>query len=82
MSYIRFDRHTNMSSETRKEILDIIGEVDYNTGFDLMNMLYGLFDGYLYDELLPLVTKHPDQLLYNRVKKVVLTIKKYPKING
>ena len=82
MSYIRFDRHSNMSSETRKEILDIIGEVDYNTGFDLMNMLYGLFDGYLYDELLPLVTKHPDQLLYNRVKKVVLTIKKYPKING
>ena len=82
MSYIRFDRHTNMSSETRQEILDIIGEVDYNTGFDLMNMLYGLFDGYLYDELLPLVTKHPDQLLYNRVKKVVSTIKKYPKING
>ena len=82
MSYIRFDRHTNMSSETRNEILDIIGEVDYNTGFDLMNMLYGLFDGYLYDELLPLVTKHPDQLLYNRVKKVVSTVKKYPKING
>ena len=82
MSYIRFDRHTNMSSETRQEILDIIGEVDFNTGFDLMNMLYGLFDGYLYDDLLPLVTKHPDQLLYNRVKKVVLTIKKYPKING
>ena len=82
MSYIRFDRHTNMSSETRNEILDIIGEVDFNTGFDLMNMLYGLFDGYLYDELLPLVTKHPDQLLYNRVKKVVSTVKKYPKING
>lgn len=82
MSYIRFDRHTNMSSETRNEILDIIGEVDFNTGFDLMNMLYGLFDGYLYDDLLPLVTKHPDQLLYNRVKKVVSTIKKYPKING
>jgi hypothetical protein len=71
-----------MSSETRQEILDIIGEVNYNTGFDLMNMLYGLFDGYLYDELLPLVTKHPDQLLYNRVKKVVSTVKKYPKING
>jgi len=80
MSYIRFDRHTNMSSETRQEILDIIGEVDFNTGFDLMNMLYGLFDGYLYDELLPLVTKHPDGLLYNRVKRVVSTIKKYPKI--
>ena len=82
MSYIKFDRHANMSSETRREILDIIGEVDFNTGFDLINMLYGLFDGYLYDDLLPVVTKHPDQILYNRVKKVVLTIKKYPKING
>jgi hypothetical protein len=71
-----------MTSETRREILDIIGEVDFNTGFDLMNMLYGLFDGYLYDDLLPLVTKHPDQLLYNRVKKVVSIVKKYPKING
>ena len=78
MSYTKFDRHANMSSETRREILDIIGEVDFNTGFDLMNMLYGLFDGYLYDDLLPVVTKHPDQTLYNRVKKVVLTIKKYP----
>jgi len=82
MSYIKFDRHANMTSETRREILDIIGEVDFNTGFDLMNMLYGLFDGYLYDDLLSLVAKHPDQLLYNRVKKVVFTVKKYPKING
>ena len=82
MSYIKFDRHANMTSETRREIMDILKEVDFNTGFDLMNMLYGLFDGYLYDDLLPLVTKHPDQLLYNRVKKVVSVIKKYPKING
>jgi hypothetical protein len=44
-------------------------------------MLYGLFDGYLYDDLLS-VTKNADNTLYNRVKKVVLTIKKYPKING
>ncbi len=78
MSYIRFDRHTNMSSETRQEILDIIGEVDFNTGFDLMNMLYGLFDGYLYDDLL-FVTKNADNTLYNRVKRVVSTVKKYPK---
>jgi len=70
-----------MSSETRQEILDIIGEVNYNTGFDLMNMLYGLFDGYLYDELLP-VTKNVDNTLYKRVKRVISTIKKYPKING
>ena len=81
MSYTKFDRHANMSSETRSEILDIISEVDYKTGLDLMNMLYGLFDGYLYDDLLA-VTQNADSTLYNRVKEVVSTIKKYPKING
>jgi hypothetical protein len=59
MSYIKFDRHANMTSETRREIMDILKEVDFNTGFDLMNMLYGLFDGYLYDDLLP-VTQNAD----------------------
>jgi hypothetical protein len=81
MSYIKFDRHANMTSETRREIMDILKEVDFNTGFDLMNMLYGLFDGYLYDDLLP-VTQNADSTLYNRVENVVSTIKKYPKING
>jgi hypothetical protein len=81
MSYIKFDRHANMTSETRREIMDILKEVDFNTGFDLMNMLYGLFDGYLYDDLLP-VTQNADSTLYNRVKEVVSAIKKYPKING
>jgi hypothetical protein len=41
-------------------------------------MLYGLFDGYLYDDLLS-VTKNADNTLYNRVKRVVSTVKKYPK---
>jgi len=78
MSYIKFDRHSNMSSTTRGEILDIIGEVDYNTGFDLMNMLYGLFDGYLYDDLLEVAKGAKiDKALYNRVENVVTVIKNY-----
>ena len=78
MSYIKFDRHSNMSSTTRGEILDIIGEVDYNTGFDLMNMLYGLFDGYLYDDLLEVAKGAKiDKALYNRVENVVSVIKNY-----
>jgi hypothetical protein len=40
MSYIRFDRHANMSGEVRGEILNLISDVE---GFDLTNMLYGLF---------------------------------------
>jgi hypothetical protein len=67
-----------MSSTTRGEILDIIGEVDYNTGFDLMNMLYGLFDGYLYDDLLEVAKGAKiDKALYNRVENVVSVIKNY-----
>jgi hypothetical protein len=67
-----------MSSTTRGEILDIIGEVDYNTGFDLMNMLYGLFDGYLYDDLLEVAKGAKiDKALYNRVENVVTVIKNY-----
>ena len=78
MSYTKFDRHANMSSETRREILDIIGEVDFNTGFDLMNMLYGLFDGYLYDELLEVARgAKVDKALYNRIENVVSVIKNY-----
>ena len=82
MSYTKFDRHANMSSETRKEILDIIGEVDFNTGFNLTNMLYGLYDGYLYDELLSVAREELNYPLFIRVKKVLSIIKKYPKING
>ena len=81
MSYIKFNRHANMSKETHREIMDILKEVDFNTGFGLMNMLYGLFDGYLYDDLLP-VTQNADSTLYNRVKELVSVINKYPKLNG
>jgi len=78
MSYIKFDRHANMTSETRREIMDILKEVDFNTGFDLMNMLYGLYDGYLYDDLLEVAKgANVDKALYNRIKNVVSVIKNY-----
>jgi hypothetical protein len=67
-----------MTSETRGEIMDILKEVDFNTGFDLMNMLYGLFDGYLYDDLLEVARgANVDTALYNRIKNVVSVIKNY-----
>lgn len=78
MSFIRFNRHANMTSETRGEIMDIIKEVDFNTGFDLMNMLYGLYDGYLYDDLLEVARGAKiDEVLYNRIENVVSVIKNY-----
>jgi hypothetical protein len=68
-----------MSSETRREILDIIGEVDFNTGFDLMNMLYGLFDGYLYDDLLPVANGYLTNDEFLRLSEIVNVVEKYPK---
>jgi hypothetical protein len=67
-----------MTSTTRGEIMDILKEVDFNTGFDLMNMLYGLFDGYLYDDLLEVARgAKVDKALYNRIENVVSVIKNY-----
>jgi hypothetical protein len=67
-----------MTPTTRGEIMDIIKEVDFNTGFDLMNMLYGLFDGYLYDDLLEVARGAKiDKALYNRIENVVSVIKNY-----
>jgi hypothetical protein len=67
-----------MTPTTLGEIMDIIKEVDFNTGFDLMNMLYGLYDGYLYDDLLEVARgANVDKALYNRIENVVSVIKNY-----
>ena len=70
-----------MSSETRREILDIIMDIGYGEGtFLLTNSMYGLFDGYLYDELIQYadeVTMSKD--LYRRILKVFNTVCQYPK---
>ena len=81
MSYIRFDRHANMSVETLREVGNIYNEVFIDASFNLTNMLCGLYDGYLYDELLLVARKELDSTLYIRVKKLVAIVKKYPKIN-
>jgi len=57
MAHYRFDRHKLFSMDDTSEVLDIIKEVrgidsDDDTLPDLTNMLYGLFDGYLYDNVL------------------------------
>lgn len=81
MSYSRFNRHEHMSSETRREIMDIIGDIGYgNNVFLLTNSLYGMFDGYLYDELI----QYADEVtmskeLYRRILKVFRTVSEYPK---
>lgn len=82
MSYTNFNRHANMSGDTLNEIMNILTEVRFNSGFDIVNMIYGLFDGYLYDELLTRAKEEFDGNTYNRLEKVVNIISNYPKING
>jgi hypothetical protein len=77
MSYTRFDRARSMSSVTRKEIMDILREVE---GFDLKNMLYGLYDGYLYENLVLEAQRVKDVELYTRIVDVYFVCSSYPLI--
>jgi hypothetical protein len=86
MEIKRFNRHENMSNETRIEILFIIREmitIDGKT-FNLENMLYGLFDGYDYSdtimesEELKMVTSQNPELAI-RIAKICGVIDSYPK---
>jgi len=80
--YQLFDRHSNMDRETLFEIGDIIRDVRFKGGFELTNMLYGLYDGYLYYDLLSVSKSNLDSSLYERIKNVVQIVEKYPKILG
>ena len=77
--YTRFDRHANMSGDTLTEIGDILNEVRWDGDFNLTNQLYGLYDGYLYDELLINAQDLPKPL-YRRIIKVWVEVSKYPKL--
>lgn len=81
MSYTKFDRHESMDSKTRKEILNLISEVSDldNSPNSLENMLYGLFDGYLYEELQLLALKLPTNL-GAKIIRIYDICNRYPKI--
>lgn len=80
MSYTKFNRHQNMDRETLFEIGDIINEVRWDCSFDLSNELFGLYDGYLYDDILTLAEKELESNLYNRIKNVINIVSNYPKL--
>ena len=67
MSYTRFDRHANMDGEVRGEILNLISD---ERDFNLTNMLYGLFDGYLYKEL--------DEVQNPKIQRILTIVREYP----
>ncbi len=87
LGYSNFNRHANMDEETLSEIGKIItlvhfGDEDGNNrgSFNLTNELYGLYDGYLYDDLLTLAKSELETSLYNRIENVINIVSKYPKL--
>ena len=80
LGYSNFNRHIHMDGETLREIGDILMEVRWDSSFDLVNELYGLYDGYLYDDLLTLAEAELETTLYNRIENVVNIVSKYPKL--
>lgn len=83
MTHTRFNRHESMNSETLSEIMDIKKALwmrdDVTDETDaLENMLSGLFDGFLYEELQILALKLPTDLA-TRIMKVYFTCSRFPK---
>ena len=79
---IRFDRHSNMDSKTRKVILDLISDIqiEIEDSFTLENSLYGLFDGYNYfftDEFQTELAKIEHTELGERIGDIYITINSY-----
>ncbi len=85
---IRFDRHANMGSATREEILEIINALylidsdEIESTFSFKNWLYGMFDGYYYKDYLAeniaeLRAANENELA-DRVQKVCDEIETYP----
>ena len=78
MSYSRFDRHAEMSSETLSAITKVLRNHHFDGRFnELTNMIWGLFDGYFYEQMLPLAKEQLSNELYNDLKNIVNTVKKY-----
>lgn len=82
--YTRFNRHESMKSETLSEIMNIISELrnvdakieSLNT---LENMMYGLFDGYLYENVQLYALELPTKIA-TRIMKVYDICNRYPKL--
>lgn len=85
MAHQRFNRHEIYTNEMLDETMNLIRDVEsfskQTTGryfglSSLTNMLYGLFDGYLYEDLLPESKVTLSDELYVRINSLVEFIQK------
>ena len=86
MSHTNFNRHQSMNEDTRFEILSLIKEISYseeiesNLSHNVENSLYGLFDGYLYNDLQIEALQLPTELS-SRVLRIFNICNEYPTSN-
>ena len=68
--YLRFNRHEVMNANDRELVLDIIKKVE--PFVKESNMLYGLFDGYLYVDLPSAILEAIDyDMLYLKLRSLI-----------
>ena len=80
MNYTKFNRHESMNAETQSEIMSLIREVrDFESEniMHLENMLYGMFDGYLYEDVQLYALELPT-VFCSKVIRVYNICKRYP----
>jgi len=88
MSYKRFNRHElfdsflmDWHSTTIKNVTNYIWETQKEVHSELENMLYGIWDGYLYDNLLTKALILPKED-YRRIQDTVDLINEHIEANG
>ena len=84
MNVTKFNRHESMNSETLNEIMDIKREIrtsnmEMDKLFHFENMLAGLFDGFLYEDIQLLALELPTEL-GAKVLRIYDICNKYPKL--
>ena len=80
----RFDRHSLFTSDDRSLVLNVIGEISKKDNPNIVNMLYGLFDGYWYDKLedqLETIESIPTWMLAD-LHELLDRVEKYIRENG
>ena len=81
--FTMFDRHAHMSSETQGDIMNILKETCTSLSNDrhLSNMLYGLFDGYLYEDIVTESNRIGiEEAVKRQIEEVVDVVSTYPKL--
>jgi len=82
MSYKRFDRHECFTPEMMQMTREIIDEVMFED-MALTNMVYGLYDGYLYSDILEkAVIVGVSQETMNKLEGLKKAIEMYIELTG